>query len=91
MIRSSANNHPTLWACDMPLLRQCVLRCFQTRHRTLKQRAAAVMDAGALATPLTSSSTQQQAFEPVLRRAWRLLRFRTRFPANAAHVDLEAV
>ena len=62
----------------------------ESRHRTFKQRAAAVMDAGALATP-PPGSQQQQAFEPVLRRAWRLLRFRTRFPANAAHVDLEAV
>jgi len=67
------------------MLRKCPLN----RHRTFKQRAAAVMDAGALATPPTSGSTQRQAFEPVLRRAWRLLRFRTRFPANAAHVDLE--
>ena len=56
--------------------------------RAFKQRAAAVMDADALAA---SASASQQPFEPVLRRAWRLLRFRTRFPANAAHVDLEGL
>ena len=70
---------------------QCLtpLTCFQTMCRAFKQRAAAVMDAGALASP-QPGSPQQQPFEPVLRRAWRLLRFRTRFPTNAAHVDLEA-
>jgi hypothetical protein len=57
--------------------------------RLFKQRAAEVMSAEALL--LDASGGERQPFEPVLRRAWRLLRFRARFPVNAAHVDLEGM